>query len=429
MIPILSESKFCYYKYTIPEGYKFLGSQENLLKKESDKLFTYQGECPKESKSDFIRFSPEQSMWKADTVSFLKSSEEFKNSVNIKFPRFYRGGKNINSYYIINSTEGQEFNENKIISNYINLTVEIPPANKNQLGIEVHNAFTNKLSNKFDVYFPEGFYQFDEKNLDPEIKAKAQEIINNKEYYPGYENYYKLGKFVHNYMTYDLSYYGKNFSPKEIYNQKAGICEHYTILYNEMLNSIGIKTLYVYGWAFQNDETSGNKDTTGHAWTVALIDDNWIELDATWGLFEGISAGHILKGFFKTGASFTWKDKIDATIEENPNIVLLTDNNELKDPSNPNENNEKNTEKPKDETTNTSTEKITDDDKNEKSTEKPKDESTNGENNNEKKTESDNTSDKKEEEEVEDTIQRFRPLNKSNMIKISLITLFLFFWF
>ena len=49
-----------------------------------------------------------------------------------------------------------------------------------------------------------------------------------------------------------------------------------------MLNAIGIKTLYLTGWAFQNDETSGNKDTIGHAWTAALINDKWMELDATW---------------------------------------------------------------------------------------------------------------------------------------------------
>ena len=88
-IPVLSDSKFCDYKYIIPDDYKFLGIKDNLLKKESDKLFTYKGECPKESKSDVIRFSPEQSMWKGDTGIYLTSSStEFKNSIKIKFPRY-----------------------------------------------------------------------------------------------------------------------------------------------------------------------------------------------------------------------------------------------------------------------------------------------------------------------------------------------------
>lgn len=269
-IPILSGSKFCNYKYTILDGYKFLGFKDNLLKKESDNIFTYKGECPTEPKSDYIRFSPEQSTWKADTGAYLISPTEFKNSIKIKLPRYYRGGKNINSFYTISSTEGKEFNEEEIISNYTYLSVEIPAANSNKLGVELHTNFTNKLSNTFDVYVPETYYQFDEENLDPDIKAKAKEIINDNTYYPGHRDYYKLGRFVNEYMTYDLSYSGKDFTPKEIYNQKAGVCEHYTILYNEMLNSIGIKTLFVSGWAFQKNETSGNKDTIGHAWTFSF---------------------------------------------------------------------------------------------------------------------------------------------------------------
>ena len=78
-----------------------------------------------------------------------------------------------------------------------------------------------------------------------------------------------------------------------------------------MLNSIGIKTLAVVGWAFQKEETSANEKTIGHAWTVALIDGKWKELDSTWGLFEGIPAGHILKGFNREIYTFSISTKGD----------------------------------------------------------------------------------------------------------------------
>lgn len=407
-IPVLSEAKFCDYKYTIPDGYKFLGFQDNLLKKESDKIFTYKGECPKEQKFDVIRFSPKQSKWKADLSTYLtSSSDEFKNSIKVTFPRYYRGGKNIISYYKISSNQGREFKEDEIVSNYTNLTIEIPPANSKKLGIELQTAFENKLSNKFDVYFPAKFYQIDESNLDPDIKAKAEQIINNKSYYPGYPNYYKLGRFVNEYLTYDLAYSGKKLTPKQIYNQKAGICEHYTILYNEMLNAIGIETLYVFGWAFQNNETSANKDTIGHVWTVALIDGSWIELDSTWGLMEGISAGHILKGFFNGGISYFWTDKTKATMEENANIVMIKDDSDINAPTESIENNNsdirknENSEKLKDDTSNTSMENSSD-----------------------KKTESDNNSESKEEKDEDDNIRKIR-VNKNSNIKFSIISLLL----
>ena len=415
-IPILSNSKFCDYKYTIPDGYKFLGFQENLLTKESDKIFTYKGECPTESKTDVIRFTPEQSMWKANISSYLVSSKEFKNNIQIRFPRYYRGGKNINSYYRIFSTEGHEFNEEEIVDDYTKLKVEIPAANTKKLGVELYTAFTNKLSNEFNVYFPESFYEIKEDSIDADIKTKAKEIINNSTYYPGKPSYYKLGKFVNNYMTYDLEYIGKDYTPKEIYNLKRGVCEHYTILYNEMLNAIGIKTLYLTGWAFQNDETSGNKDTIGHAWTAALINDKWMELDATWGLFEGIPAGHVLQGFFKSTTSYFWSERINPTIEEIPNIELIIDNSELKDLSNADDDY---SDSEKDESTNKEdTNEIKDDIQSSSVKE-------NAENHDEDDNSSDNN-EKKEDEQEE--IEKIRVPNEAKGIKFSLFLIILIFF-
>ena len=45
------------------------------------------------------------------------------------------------------------------------------------------------------------------------------------------------------------------------------------------------------------EETSSNEDSTTHAWTAALIKGKWIELDPTWGLFEGVPASYIMKNF------------------------------------------------------------------------------------------------------------------------------------
>ena len=39
---------------------------------------------------------------------------------------------------------------------------------------------------------------------------------------------------------------GRNLTLKQIYEGKKGVCEHITLLYNAMLNSIGIKTLYIW---------------------------------------------------------------------------------------------------------------------------------------------------------------------------------------
>jgi hypothetical protein len=124
------------------------------------------------------------------------------------------------------------------------------------------------------------------------------------------------------------------------------------------------------------------------------------------GIIEGIPAGHILKAFFTGGTSISWSDKTKASLEEVPNIVMIADSSELKDSSSnskENEKNEQNTEKPKDDTIKTPTE------------------------NSSEKTESDNITNGEEEEEGSDTIKRIRFYNKSNKIKISLISLFIIY--
>ena len=42
-------------------------------------------------------------------------------------------------------------------------------------------------------------------------------------------------------MTYDSTYFAKEFTISEIYTAKMGVCEHYILLYNAMLNAIGKK--------------------------------------------------------------------------------------------------------------------------------------------------------------------------------------------
>ena len=94
-------------------------------------------------------------------------------------------------------------------------------------------------------------------------------------------------------MTYDNnSGLIKDLTLKEIYDGKRGNSLHYTLLYNAMLNSIGIKTLSISGLFihYSNMDIIRAK----HFWTVALINGNWMELDATLGFFEGITAGHIM---------------------------------------------------------------------------------------------------------------------------------------
>ena len=267
-----------------------------MFEKKSDTIYSYYENCPTEQINDVIRLAPKKGYWKADYSLYLESEEPNSNNITLIFPRMYKGRKNTNKNYKITTYEDKVLKESDLIKDEIFLAATVPGKNNSLVGINLHTAFSNTLGDDFNVYISESFYDIDEKSIDSTLKAKAEEIIKSQEY-GNIPNYYKIGKFVHSHMTYDLSYHGADKTPIEIYNEKKGVCEHYTILYNAMLNAIGIKTIKTFGWALDKDKISANENTIGHSWTVALIDGKFIELDATWNLFEGVPAGHILKGF------------------------------------------------------------------------------------------------------------------------------------
>ena len=323
IIPIINDSINCDYKFKIPKGYINLGLQNNILKKESDIVYSFNGKCPSEETYEIIRYSPEEVTWDADIQLTLQSSEVLSNEINLVFPRYYKGGKLKNDKYTITDTNNGNYDENNIIDkdDQTKYNIIIPAPNNNNLGVELRTSFTNKLTNQFNVYLPEKYYNIDLTKIPQKIQDKAKEVIKEKSDFP---NYYKLGKFVDSYMTYDISYTGKKMTLEEIYEGKIGVWDHYTLLYNAMLNSIGIKTLFIVGWAFDQDQTSGNNFTVGHAWTAALIDNKWKELDVTWDLLEGISAGHIYKNFGVDAYSYKTQTSQDTEMhfENNPSIKM-----------------------------------------------------------------------------------------------------------
>ena len=77
-------------------------------------------------------------------------------------------------------------------------------------------------------------------------------------------NYFKIGKWVYNNINYDKDHNTAS-NPDDILIKRKGVCHHFTILYNALLNSIGIKALYAAGEVIENINDFGGEK---HAWTV-----------------------------------------------------------------------------------------------------------------------------------------------------------------
>ena len=133
-----------------------------------------------------------------------------------------------------------------------------------------------------------------------QIIKKAKEILSNDK--SNEPKHIKIGRWINKNLKYDLKYLGKKMTVEEILNKLTGVCEHFTILYNALLNSIGIKTIYTTGYAYNSKEKLlNNPSNNTHAWTIAFIDNKWIPLDSTWGILEGqLPLSHVFDTFINS---------------------------------------------------------------------------------------------------------------------------------
>jgi len=145
---------------------------------------------------------------------------------------------------------------NCIQEDLVSLKVTMPWKNSKKIGLDLHAEFSHELNKTFN-YLAEKILKL-EKNVDYKIKKKAKEIINNSSSeYKGLPNYMKIGKFVNSYLKFNMSYAGKDLSPLEIFEKRTGVCHHFTILFNAMLNAIGIRTIYLNGFVLDGNNLPG----------------------------------------------------------------------------------------------------------------------------------------------------------------------------
>jgi hypothetical protein len=69
---------------------------------------------------------------------------------------------------------------------------------------------------------------------------------------------------------------------------RAGVCIHYSEIFNDIANKVGVKTFIIGGYTKQNNQLA----TLAHAWNASQVDGKWFLFDATWG------AGFVEKNLF-----------------------------------------------------------------------------------------------------------------------------------
>ncbi len=105
-----------------------------------------------------------------------------------------------------------------------------------------------------------------------------------------------IGKWVYKNIIYTKEYSKKILTAKEIYNERKGVCDHKTILYNTLLLSLGIPSIYVSGFVIDGNNKNNIEST--HAWSIIYYKKEWIYIDDTWNILSGkLPISHIFKCF------------------------------------------------------------------------------------------------------------------------------------
>jgi len=94
--------------------------------------------------------------------------------------------------------------------------------------------------------------------------------------------------YVADTLSYDYGCENKNgcANPEISFNRvaksltKKGVCYHYALLLNKLLNKVGIDSYLVTGY---------NEKRVGHAWVNIYLEDKWYAIDPTWLDFDGRS--------------------------------------------------------------------------------------------------------------------------------------------
>ena len=271
----------CKYNFEIVNA-KNLGLLYGNFDKVSSNIYSYEGDCPNNTYYDYVRTSPFKATWKTyKEVNLLGTNITYAQVI---MPSLFLGGNNFNySQYLIDSTEtngNQNFTNNNthIQFTYSNIS-------ETSLSFKLNATFTNYISNNWTIYYSDD--QIQNTSTENSISLVNEILENDKSSNP---SYYKIGKWIYWNIDYNSSYINRDQTVDEIIEKRVGVYKHFSILYIALLNSIGIKAVYIHGFSADADDIYTNYyiDTTyDHSWVVAYIDNKWIGLDAAWGIVEG----------------------------------------------------------------------------------------------------------------------------------------------
>jgi hypothetical protein len=272
--------------FNYDQKYDLLTIHNNAQKVKNENGFSliFQGVASQTGYLEKIRLTSSSAKWQA-IVRNIISLENTNGTLEAKTPILFRDGPQLVEKQDLTSTLNSidrgtdkkniffKFKTNPEVSKIIIENKAIVITGKKNQNIFQHN--------------PLNYQEF---SSDEELAVSS--LVNQAKNNSQYQNlplHAKLTMFVHDYIKYDYSLYGKEPNLEEIVNNKIGVCSEYARLLNAMARVAKIPAITINGLAINEK----NK-FEAHAWNALFVDGGWIFVDPTWGLSSGnVSSSHI----------------------------------------------------------------------------------------------------------------------------------------
>lgn len=298
--------------------FEIINFDNGIFIKKNDNEYYWEGIVPKEERRTEVCLSKKEGLINFYERLGIKTIDNslIKNA-NLKFPFSYIYGNNETIKLEYHSKPAAEINIDKNNKIY---DIKFKNINNNKAEFILEGEFKNKCKGDWVVNLTnkeiDSFIPYDFKQNKTFFNKIANDIITD--YDKKHNNdlikvpeIVKIGKWVSKNIIYDISYAGKNqVTAIETFNNKRGVSDHITKLFNALIYSLGYQVLYAFGFAVNEKNTFGIGDS--HCWSLINIDKNgqrWLPFDATWGIFSGkLPITHIFMKFGAEGANLISED-------------------------------------------------------------------------------------------------------------------------
>ncbi len=294
-------------KYTllIPQQFVVVAFEKNIFVNRGNGKYSWTGVVPEGGLETQVKVSPKTGKWKINLFGGVKSNQNIKKTTFYTYKGFHKGNNKVIKYEV-NSPNCNKIDGSIIKENGDNIEVLFENLNSNEGFLEQKITFENRS---------QGSWECDKEPNIPEDEKKNSKILKNlaekiiKEDKNKIPDYVKIGQWVYKNIKYKLSYSGKKLTAIQILECKTGVCEHYTILYNALLNSINIPAIYCGGNAV--NDLKSDDDDGAHAWSLIKVNGKWYPMDATWNIFSGnIPISHLFGHFGNGGYGAVGSDSV-----------------------------------------------------------------------------------------------------------------------